>query len=89
MPTSTLIVTRIKRNSNSSISHLSGGSGSTAWEHSSLHAKRCIERGTHHYRVGTANGPCVEVVNRTNGGWYLRSQPDSSKDNNLEDLPEY
>ena len=87
MATTNLIVTRIKRSSNGNISHLSGGA--TAWESPSFEVKQFIELGSFDYRVRTAEGPLVEVVHLNNGGWYLRSQPDNSEANNLENLPTY
>ena len=88
MAPTTLIVTRIKRSSSqNNISHLSGGA--TAWESPSFEVKQFIELGRFNYRVRTARGPLVEVVNLSNGGWYLRSQPDDSGANNLESLPTY
>jgi len=46
-----------------------------------------IKAGVYEYRVRSANGPIVEVVNGQTGD-YLRSRADSASTDNLDDLPD-
>lgn len=45
-----------------------------------------IKNGVHVYRVRSASGPVVEVVQGSNGE-YLRTRPDGNSSNNLDNLP--
>ncbi len=84
MPT-TRVVKQTKKDSDGDITALCNGAES--WSpRSKAGAIADINAGIIEYRVKNSNGPIVRVVHGSTGN-YLRSDPDKTTSDNLDNLP--
>ena len=82
----TRVVRATRKDSDGDITHLCNSS--EGWSpRPKSGAISDIEGGTIVYRVKSTSGPIVDVISGSSGK-YLRSRPDSSTSDNLDNLPD-